>query len=801
MEKVSRLAGQLSEYFLIENLVVSLRTGSIYKALDKYKRQSVALYRTRCPLGGNSPLLNRFVDRLSRTTQLGISNYSVLSYGVDASGYGFIVFPSMDGVAIVTGSVEASELERRFLSVLRFMDKLHTSGIPCEDFSCDSFFVERTGVLRFIGVVGSFEGTSEGTSDLPSMDSLRYAAPELDATSEGTLRADVFALGILGYRLFTGEYPELGEDGTYHNLPPVSAKNAGVSGWVDGVIATSLESDPSRRFASASEMLLRVNEWRESEALKDILPAVSGKELSKSQRLSSSGAVPILLGRGMGEGVDKPEHTLTKKEKAKRSLGPLGWTSLIGLVLLIGWISCRIMIFVPQNAERASISVVPGDLTMAELADSTKGGNSVKRIESFVASDDPLAHEALLKEFQEASTPEVREYVWKAILDRGRRKGLVRGSDQLRAWAKSMGPEFSPSNVAPLLRCLEPGLPADDRDGVLRVAYATYPRLVMRYLAALAIDSKKPESFQGIVSELSSQHAKIKDASAHSVFAVLLLVPEVYQSFLEDILALAVQIRDPDLLWVLENAAQENSSHISKLADLVLSRKIIESPRTVFLEVLRRGQQMPPSVVIALVRGALGAAEVENVSAVAQWLNKESFLSLAALAATASDDKVKELALNAMTNKPQSDALMTQVIDFAKAHFKDHSLKSAGIVSSIALQEFLSQQELSARLGKLEMLPRYKDFLSLLVAGASPKVVSVVLQDYGNDVPSSSLLPLLSSADKSLRVRAVDLLGKTNDVVALKLILEAYEVETDVDVRQAYEEKIVAVRERRARKK
>ena len=42
MGQISRLPGLVSEYFIIESVLSASRTADVYKALDKYKRQSVA---------------------------------------------------------------------------------------------------------------------------------------------------------------------------------------------------------------------------------------------------------------------------------------------------------------------------------------------------------------------------------------------------------------------------------------------------------------------------------------------------------------------------------------------------------------------------------------------------------------------------------------------------------------------------------------------------------------------------------------------------------------------------------------
>ena len=94
MTSLSRLPGQVSDYFLVEAIVASTRTADSFKALDKFKRQSIGLWRSRAPLSVKSGQLAKFSDRVEQLSRIpGASE--VLSYGVDAAGFAFAVFPTL----------------------------------------------------------------------------------------------------------------------------------------------------------------------------------------------------------------------------------------------------------------------------------------------------------------------------------------------------------------------------------------------------------------------------------------------------------------------------------------------------------------------------------------------------------------------------------------------------------------------------------------------------------------------------------------------------------------------------------
>jgi serine/threonine-protein kinase len=159
--------------------------------------------------------------------------------------------------------------------VLRGLFAAHRAGVVHRDLKPANVFLEsRAGrepraCLIDFGVakdkrtdgVASSRGLT-GTAD--TLGSLRYAAPEqIGAASEADGRADLYALGVIAFRMLGGGFPVLGKSAATMLVrklhePPLSL--AAVTGAVwpeaaEAFFARALATKPSKRFATAQAML------------------------------------------------------------------------------------------------------------------------------------------------------------------------------------------------------------------------------------------------------------------------------------------------------------------------------------------------------------------------------------------------------------------------------------------------------------------------------------------------------------------------------------------------------------------
>ena len=68
-------------------------------------------------------------------------------------------------------------------------------------------------------------------------------------------------------------------------------------------------------------------------------------------------------------------------------------------------------------------------------------------LKKLAESDDPFAHDALIKSAQEAPSEEFRAVSEKAIIERARRQGLTRAAEQVRLWLRTLRVREYPQEI------------------------------------------------------------------------------------------------------------------------------------------------------------------------------------------------------------------------------------------------------------------------------------------------------------------------------------------------------------------
>lgn len=158
-----------------------------------------------------------------------------------------------------------SEVVLRILRELaEALEHAHRRGVLHRDVKPSNVMVTREGrvLLLDFGLAGA-QGAERTTRTGSQLGSLAYMAPELLAGESRELdaRSDVYALGATAWELFTLRLPYASSDPLRLRQLAGSAQRPRLEeiqpglGWdVETVVATALEPDPERRYASAAAL-------------------------------------------------------------------------------------------------------------------------------------------------------------------------------------------------------------------------------------------------------------------------------------------------------------------------------------------------------------------------------------------------------------------------------------------------------------------------------------------------------------------------------------------------------------------
>lgn len=202
---------------------------------------------------------SRFRQQMERATQLDHAHLLPLhNYGTDA-GYSYVVTPRMETRRFdrMPDVDTALEIIQQVAAVLGY---IHSQGWVHGDVCLDTIVFDDAGdaYLSGVGLAAFVQDTYKliGIEDL--ITDPAYTAPEQWQRQSITPATDVYALGILAYRLLMGQVPfEASTQGAvqYQHLNetplPIHNKRPELPPAVDAVIQKALAKQPHERYPSA----------------------------------------------------------------------------------------------------------------------------------------------------------------------------------------------------------------------------------------------------------------------------------------------------------------------------------------------------------------------------------------------------------------------------------------------------------------------------------------------------------------------------------------------------------------------
>ena len=218
----------------IDRLLARGGLGNVYEAHrdDGQYQQRIALKRLRIELASDE-LIAAFRDErthLARLDHPGIA--PLIDGGVDENGQPWFAMRCIDGVAIDHWCDQrlASIRDRvgLLIQVAQALAYVHAQGLLHRDLKPSKVLVTQDGQVHLIGfgLSSRFEAMAGGqvAAIAPPWN---HAAPEIRAGAPGGIAADLYALGVLTYRLLSAQWPT-----------PTQAQNAPTGRMRNGAAAS-----------------------------------------------------------------------------------------------------------------------------------------------------------------------------------------------------------------------------------------------------------------------------------------------------------------------------------------------------------------------------------------------------------------------------------------------------------------------------------------------------------------------------------------------------------------------------------
>lgn len=150
--------------------------------------------------------------------------------------------------------------------VARGLRAFHRLEMLHRDLRPENILIDAGGTLKLIDfgsaqVTGLAEGGMDPDNPVPG--ALAYTAPEYFLGEGGSVRSDLFSLGVIAYRLLGGDLPYGAEVSRARSRTaqlrlryrPLWREDRDLPTWVDDVLRKAVHPNPARRYGELSEFL------------------------------------------------------------------------------------------------------------------------------------------------------------------------------------------------------------------------------------------------------------------------------------------------------------------------------------------------------------------------------------------------------------------------------------------------------------------------------------------------------------------------------------------------------------------
>lgn len=252
-------------------------TGIVYLSYDYLNGKEVAIKILRSKRKNDLVCVKRFKNEAKAINYIEHQNIvKILDARISeeiayvVSEYdGGINFASLQGYKHGFNLYDAIRYMKQILNAVSY---LHSKNVIHKDIRPQNIVFVAPDLLKILDFgVADFPGNEPRLPFYRDFGSVYYLSPELIRGDDYDIRTDIYSLGVLFYRLLTGEVPFAARRsiiiGIMHNKKiPVSVKNlkADIPEEIDRITMKALEKNPDKRYKYTEEMLNDIEIYEKS---------------------------------------------------------------------------------------------------------------------------------------------------------------------------------------------------------------------------------------------------------------------------------------------------------------------------------------------------------------------------------------------------------------------------------------------------------------------------------------------------------------------------------------------------------
>lgn len=271
----------------------------VYRAQDSVLGRVVAVKVMLPQYAADPAFTQRFRQEAAAAANLQ-SPYivNVYDWGQDQGIY-YIVMEYVRGSDLKTAIKERGAINQRKVAeigsqVCQALVVAHNLDIIHRDIKPQNLMIQPDGNVKVMdfGIARAKNSVMTQTSSV--LGTAHYVSPEQAQGKELTAASDIYSLGIVLYEAATGKLPFDGPDAVsvamkqVNDIPVLPSEiNPDIDMALEDIIMKALEKDPTRRFATASEMKQTLNDYLAGR------PVDLGAGFASSKTSIMDGASPI----------------------------------------------------------------------------------------------------------------------------------------------------------------------------------------------------------------------------------------------------------------------------------------------------------------------------------------------------------------------------------------------------------------------------------------------------------------------------------------------------------------------------
>ena len=237
--------------------------GTVYRATDEMLRRDVALKILHPLFDDSSVRFRREAAALARLNHAGIAAiYELLEDGDHlVMVMEFVRGQTLQDIIDHVGPFSPHRAADLCMQVLAALEHAHSAGVVHRDLKPGNLMLTENGSIKIMDFgIARVDGTAHLTSAGAMMGTPAYMAPEQVLGHAIDARADLYAVGVIFYRLICAELPFRAETPfdmaqSHVNDPPtpIEQLRPNVPAWVGEIVKKALAKSPDQRFQSALE--------------------------------------------------------------------------------------------------------------------------------------------------------------------------------------------------------------------------------------------------------------------------------------------------------------------------------------------------------------------------------------------------------------------------------------------------------------------------------------------------------------------------------------------------------------------